>query len=237
MQAGKLAAIGQLAAGVAHEINNPLTVINANAEMLKMIVPAGSDEMEMIDLIHRAGDRATKVVRGLLNSARQEEYDFTMMDLNESIEAAIELVSFQLQAAEIELRQEMDSSLPLVLASNEHLKSVWINLLVNASDAVSEMAGERRIELISRLSPDQQYIQVVVVDNGAGMNAAQLGHIFEPFYTTKDPDKGTGLGLATCYRIIEQHGGQIDVLSDPGEGTTFIVVLPVAMAADEATVM
>lgn len=234
MQAGKLAAIGQLAAGVAHEINNPLTVINANAEMLKMILPSGSDELEMIDLIHRAGDRATKVVRGLLNSARQEEYEFTTVDVNESIEAAIELVRFQLQAAEIELQMEMDTSLPLVLASNEHLKSVWINLLVNASDALKEMEGERLIELITRLSPDQRYIQIVVVDNGVGMNAAQLGHIFEPFYTTKDPDKGTGLGLATCYRIIEQHGGQIDVLSDPGEGTTFIVVLPVAIEGDEA---
>ena len=233
MQAGKLAAIGQLAAGVAHEINNPLTVINANAEMLKMMLTGGTDEHEMIDLIHRAGDRATKVVRNLLNSARQEEYEFTTLEINESLESAIELTSYQIRAAEIKLIEDLRPGLPQVLASNEHLKSVWINLLVNATDALKEMEGERKIELISQLSPDQRYIQVIVVDNGAGMNAAQLGHIFEPFYTTKDPDKGTGLGLATCYRIVEQHGGQIDVLSEPDEGTTFIVMLPVAVEDEE----
>ncbi len=226
MQASKLAAIGQLAAGVAHEINNPLTVINANAEMLKLVLDKVGDEFEMVDLIARAGDRAAKVVRNLLNSARQEEYEFETLDVNESILQAMELVIYQLQSAEVNVVQDLEADLPPIVASNEHMKSVWINLLVNAGDAVKDRPGERRVELVTRLGPDQQHVQILVRDNGIGMNAAQMGHIFEPFYTTKEPDRGTGLGLATCYRIVEQHGGQIDVLSDPGEGTTFIVMLP-----------
>ncbi|MCL4870944.1 MAG: response regulator [Anaerolineae bacterium] len=227
MQAGKLAAIGQLAAGVAHEINNPLTVINANAEMLKMTVPPETDDFEAVDLIHRAGVRAAKVTTGLLNFARQEKYEFVELNLNQSLLQALDLVSYQLQSQRITLVRHFADTLPNIVGSLEHLKSVWINLLVNAGDAVRERSENAEITITTRLSPNGEQIQVLVQDNGVGMSEAQQAHIFEPFYTTKDPGKGTGLGLATCYRIIEQHGGEIDVISQPDEGTTFIVILPV----------
>jgi signal transduction histidine kinase len=111
--------------------------------------------------------------------------------------------------------------------SREHMKSVWVNLLVNARDAVQTRAKARQIEMTTRLADEGDYVQVLLRDNGKGMTAAESEHIFEPFYTTKDPGKGTGLGLATCHRIVEQHGGEIGVVSKLGEGTTFVVRLPV----------
>jgi signal transduction histidine kinase len=121
----------------------------------------------------------------------------------------------------------MATDLPEVVASWEHMKSVWLNLIVNARDAVQYLANNRQIELITRFGADNSHVQVLIRDNGKGMSPAELAHIFEPFYTTKDPGKGTGLGLATCHRIIEQHAGEINVVSAPNEGTTFIIRLPV----------
>ena len=227
LQAGKLAAIGQLAAGVAHEINNPLTAVNANAEMLKMFMSPDDENYESVELIALAGERAAKVVRGLLDFARQEQYAFTPDDVNRSIQQSLDLVQYQLQQANVAIISNMSDDLPLVTASWEHLKSVWLNLLVNARDTLQDVSGERQIEINTRLSDDEQQVIVLIRDNGQGMSEAELAHIFEPFYTTKDPGKGTGLGLATCHRIIEQHGGEINVVSAPGEGTTFIVRLPV----------
>ena len=227
LQAGKLAAIGQLAAGVAHEINNPLTAVNANAEILKMVIPPSDENYESVDLIYRAGERAAQVVRGLLNFARQEEYAFIPGQLNKSINEALSLVKYQIGQANVQVTQNLDEALPLVTASWEHLKSVWLNLLVNARDATENRPGERHIEITTRLGEDGKHVQTLFRDNGKGMSQAELKHIFEPFYTTKDPGKGTGLGLATSHRIIEQHKGEINVVSVPQEGTTFIVRLPI----------
>lgn len=233
MQAGKLAAIGQLAAGVAHEINNPLTAINANAQMLKMLMPVEDENYEAVDLIGRAGERAAKVVRGLLDFARQEQYAFSPGSLNESIEEALELVNYQLQSAHIAVETNLSTTLPHIVASWEHLKSVWLNLILNARDAVQHIEGERRIEIATKLLPDSDTVQVLVYDNGKGMSTAETVHIFEPFYTTKGPGQGTGLGLATCHRIVEQHGGEISVVSKLNDGTSFLILLPLVQSERE----
>lgn len=227
MQAGKLAAIGQLAAGVAHEINNPLTAVNANAQMLKMVIPPEDENYEAVDLIARAGERAAKVVRGLLDFARQDNYEFVNGSVNDSICQALDLVKYQLQSGQIEVHKHFDETLPTAVASWEHLKSVWLNLLLNARDALEGQARARRIDVTTQLSPDGRMVQVLIHDNGKGISPAEAEHIFEPFYTTKDPGKGTGLGLATCHRIIEQHGGDISVVSTPDKGATFVTRLPV----------
>lgn len=232
LQAGKLAAIGQLAAGVAHEINNPLTAVNANAEMLKMVIPPSDENYESVDLIARAGQQAARVVRGLLDFARQEQYAFRMGDVNDSVQQALDLIQYQLQQANTKITLNMDYRLPRVRASWEHMKSVWLNLIVNARDAVEHRQEAREVEVTTRMAPEKDHVQVLIRDNGKGMSRAELAHIFEPFYTTKDPGKGTGLGLATCHRIIEQHGGEINVVSAPGEGTTFIIRLPVDQPSD-----
>jgi two-component system NtrC family sensor kinase len=226
MQAGKLAAIGQLAAGVAHEINNPLTAINANAAILKMFISQEDDLYESVDLIARAGDRASKVVHGLLDFARQNQYSFELGDINRSILQALHLVSYQLKSANIVVTHRLNEELPEITASWEHLKTVWLNLLINARDAVQKVSGPREIEIITRPEPGDDGVQVIISDNGVGISPAEASHIFEPFYTTKDPGQGTGLGLATSQRIVQQHGGTIEVAASPAEGATFVVRLP-----------
>ena len=226
-QANKLAAVGQLAAGVAHEINNPLTAINANAQLLKMLIPKTSENYESVDLIFRAGERAATVVRDLLNFARQEKLSLVAGNVNMSVQQALNLVNYELKKANIQIVSDMDPRLPDITASWEHLKGVWINLLVNARDAVEHVPKDRRIELTTRVSEYGKYIEVIIHDNGKGMSEAELKHIFEPFYTTKDPSKGTGLGLAINHRIVEQHQGEINVASTVGKGTTFLVRLPI----------
>ena len=231
LQAGKLAAIGQLAAGVAHEINNPLTVINANAEMLELVIAKDHEDFEAVDLILRAGRRAAKVVRGLLDFAREQQYAFTPIQLNESIEQALDLVAYQLHTAYVTVIEDLAADLPRISASAEHIKSVWINLMVNARDAMRDAGVEKpELTLITRLAPAtetaEEQIEIIISDNGPGITTAEAAHVFEPFYTTKDPGKGTGLGLATCMRIIEQHNGRIEMVSSPGNGATFIISLP-----------
>lgn len=232
LQAGKLAAIGQLAAGVAHEINNPLTAINGNAQMLKMTIPEDDDRYEAVELISRAGERAASVVRGLLDYTRQNQYSFESGDVNQSILQALQLVSYQLRSAEIEVKRSLQPDLPRTAASWEHLKTVWLNLLINARDAVLSGSGEPTIEIETRLASGGDHIQILITDNGVGMTEAEVPHIFEPFYTTKEPGQGTGLGLATSHRVIQQHGGDIEVASQPGQGATFIVRLPVREEAE-----
>jgi signal transduction histidine kinase len=126
----------------------------------------------------------------------------------------------------VNLALDLADDLPPAKASWQHLQSVWLNMLINARDALEEREGERRVSVMTRLDPDGDSIQVVVEDNGRGMTEAEQAHIFEPFYTTKAPGQGTGLGLATSHRVIEQHGGEINVLSERGTGTTFVIRLP-----------
>ncbi|MDT8304522.1 MAG: ATP-binding protein, partial [Anaerolineae bacterium] len=226
MQAGKLAAIGQLAAGVAHEINNPLTAINVNAQILKMVINSDHELYESVDLIARAGDRASRVVHSLLDFARQNHYSFEPGDVNLSLQQALQLVAYQLRTAQIDVQQKLAASLPEVEASWEHLKSVWLNILINARDALLVNQDQRHIEVVTKQTAENE-VQVIIADNGVGLSAAEAAHIFEPFYTTKDPGHGTGLGLATSQQIVHQHGGEIEVVSEPGKGATFIVRLPI----------
>lgn len=233
LQAGKLAAIGQLAAGVAHEINNPLTAINANAEMLKMFIRPDDENYESVDLIAQAGERAANVVRHLLDFARQGQYAFDEGDINQSIEQALKLASYQFDSAGITVAVQLAADLPRIRASWEHLKTVWLNLLLNARDAIQERsraATPGKITITTRLSAHRSRIQVLFMDNGVGISKAQQAHVFEPFYTTKAPGSGTGLGLATSHRIIELHGGQMELFSRVDSGTTFVVHLPVSGA-------
>jgi two-component system NtrC family sensor kinase len=228
MQAGKLAAVGQLAAGVAHEINNPLAVITASAQMLKMQTAENDERFELIDLIDQASERAHHVVQGLLDLSRQREYQFAPVDVNDTLRLAHSLIAYQLQSADIALSMDLAQDLPLVTASADHLQSVWINLMINARDALVTRPKERKLDIVTRLRPDDDQVQVLIRDNGEGMTESERERIFEPFYTTKAPGQGTGLGLSTSHRIIEQHGGEIDVLSEPSEGTTFVIRLPLS---------
>lgn len=223
IQSEKLAAVGQLAAGVAHEINNPLAAVIANAQILKQdISPENEDLMESVKLIELAGLRASHVVKNLLGLARKDEYEFRSLDLNENIQDALSLLSHEFVARPISIRFERSKGIPFIYASGEHLESVWINLIMNAIESIGEMKGEININTFY----DEGNFYVLIKDTGSGIPPEHLGHIFEPFYTTKGHARGTGLGLSVVQRIIKAHSGKIQVDSEVGKGTTFTIILP-----------
>jgi two-component system NtrC family sensor kinase len=221
-QSEKLAAVGQLAAGVAHEINNPLTAIIANAQILHRELPTDHDLQESVDLIARAGARAAQVVRNLLDFARKEEYSLGLTDLNETVERALELIQHEFIARGVDLKFEPDPDLPSILASQDHLQSVWLNLLLNAMDSLDKSPSEIRVN--TQQAGDE--IHISISDNGKGISPENITRIFEPFYTTKAPGRGTGLGLSVSHRIVKQHRGHIRVESQVGLGSKFTVILP-----------
>ncbi len=223
-QSEKLAAVGQLAAGLAHEINNPLTAIIANAQLLLRETPAEDDKQELIDLILRAGHRATQVVRSLLDLARKEKYEFVLTDINESLRKSLAFLQHEFITRSVNLVFEPATDLPKVMASQDHLQGVWLNLLTNALDALD--SGPSEIRILTRLQGNE--VRVMVSDSGKGIPPDRLSRIFEPFYTTKAPGRGTGLGLSVCHRVIKQHGGRILVDSQIGMGTQFTVILPIS---------
>ncbi|MBN1267499.1 MAG: GAF domain-containing protein [Anaerolineales bacterium] len=222
IQAEKLAAVGQLAAGVAHELNNPITAVIANVQLMRIEMEQNIDQTESLELIESASLRAQEVVKGLLNFSRQERQEFVLMDVNTSIRQSLSLVQNQWSSSNINLILDLDEHLPLVRGNPDHLQSVWLNLLINAHDALDEEGGI--ISIKSTAQRDE--VEVVVSDTGMGIPPDLIKKIFEPFFTTKEPGRGTGLGLSTTYRIIKNHGGGINIKSQPGQGTTMIVMLP-----------
>ncbi|MCD4672488.1 MAG: hypothetical protein K8R77_07490 [Anaerolineaceae bacterium] len=222
IQNEKMAAIGQLAAGMAHEINNPLAAIIANAQLIKREAKENADVVESADLIEQAGLRASQTIRDLLRFSHQESYTFTETDLNQSIEKVVSLLQFQLVKKSAQINLDLQPDIPSINASEDHLQSVWVNLIVNALDA----AGEDSLEItITTRYANGEFI-TLVADNGQGIPEDRLSRIFTPFYTTKSPGRGTGLGLSICHRIVKNHGGEIRVESRLGHGTRFIVILP-----------
>ncbi len=222
-QSEKLAAVGQLAAGIAHEINNPLTAIVANAQLLQREIPPEDDRQELVEMISSAGARATQVVRNLLDLARKEQYEFVPTDVNNTVHKAVSLLQHEIVSRSASLKMDLAPDLPEIMASENHLQGVWINLLTNALD--SSENGRCEIKVTSRQQGNK--IRVTVADNGNGIPPERLTWIFEPFYTTKAPGRGTGLGLSVCHRVIKQHEGHILVDSQVNKGTQFTVVLPI----------
>lgn len=225
VQSAKLSAVGELAAGVAHEINNPLTAVYGNAQMLIRALDKSDPRYQMAQLIERAGLRASQVVRNLLDFSRQEDYEFSAIDLNSTIEDSLALVLHQLQRAHIHVTKTLQDDLPFVSASPSHLQTVWTNLLINARDAIGDQA-DGRIQITTRLSEDGQSALALFTDNGPGIAEKDLPRIFEPFFTTKPRGRGSGLGLYVSYMIVAHHRGTMQVSSRIGDGTTFVVSLP-----------
>jgi two-component system NtrC family sensor kinase len=223
IQAEKLASIGQLAAGVAHEINNPIGVILGFTQLLLKKTPEESSLYKPLATMEREGLRCKEIVQGLLDFARQNRTRLGRVCLNDVIEAAAELMPHHTHSDLVRVVKEYDPSLPPVLGDEYKLQQVFVNLLINAYQAMPD-GGELHI---SSLSADGQ-VCATISDTGAGIAADHLGRIFDPFFTTKDVGEGTGLGLSISYGLIEQHGGTIEVESEPGAGATFVVRLPVA---------
>ncbi len=228
----KLASLGRLAAGLAHEINNPLSSVAGFAEALQRRAQAErlhelekfQDVPEYLALIQQEVGRASAIVRRLLDFARQREPSFENLNLGSLIRETVALIRSQAVVTNKRIELNLPRNLPVVQADRHMLQQVFLNLLTNALDAIE---GEGEVRIAAFPAPGQ--VEVVLQDTGCGIPREHLARIFDPFFTTKDVGKGTGLGLAICQGILEQHGGSIEVRSDGlGTGTTVAVRLPVA---------
>jgi signal transduction histidine kinase len=225
IQSAKLAAIGELAAGVAHELNNPLTVILGKTGLLLRDAPAGSAVETKLSDIEREAMRAGKIAQNLLDFARRREPKHEPVDLNRLVERVLDLLQAKLRGRPIEVSTTLDPRLGAMLGDADQLTQVLINLAGNAVDAMPE-GGRLTIATHARAHSDTGVL--VVADTGHGIGPEQLARIFEPFYTTKAEGNGTGLGLSITQGIIASHKGELKVESVVGEGTTFTVRLPLA---------
>ena len=229
----KLAALGELVGGVAHEVNSPLTGILAHAQLLQADVPADSDERRFADTIVNEARRAARIVGKLLTFARQNPTERIPTDINQVILDTVELRRYPLRMQGVDLVITLAENLPHVWADPFQLQQVLINLLSNAEQSVvSHDRPERRIELRSEQSESE--LLVSVADTGSGIAPEHLPHIFNPFYTTKPRGVGTGLGLSISFGIVREHGGSIQATSRPGQGATFTVHLPIRDARNPA---
>ncbi len=226
-QSDKLASLGRLAAGVAHEINNPLTGVLVHGSFLHRRAAEGSEEKLDLETIVHETKRCRDIVRGLLDFARQAPLSKSLVDVNEAVERALKIVDNQLAVKNIRVTRALRPDLPATWADPNQIAQVMINLLVNAADAIGSGGGEVYVgsELVE--APEGSTIEIKVADSGCGIAEQDLGRIFDPFFTTKEA-QGTGLGLAVVWGIVQEHGGTIRVDSKPGRGATFTLRLPVS---------
>jgi two-component system NtrC family sensor kinase len=232
LQSEKLAAVGQLAAGVMHEINNPLATIGACVAAIDARLGESADATvrEYLEIIDKEVDRCTRIVDGLLDFSRpRDAAPKRPIGANELVEQTLFLLKHHHRFRRITVERLLTPQLPPVLANDEQMVQVLMALMLNGVDSMDEGGV---LTIGTRLNPARpDEVAIEIKDTGHGIPAAVLPKIFEPFYTTKPPGRGTGLGLSICYGIVEQHRGRIEVDSEPGLGSSFRVYLPVAIGA------
>jgi two-component system NtrC family sensor kinase len=225
IQSEKLSAVGQFVAGVAHELNNPLTAVIGFSELLQS---AQTDEKTKghLDRIAKSAHRCHKIVHSLLSFARQEAPERRQVELPALIDEVLEIMAYDLRTSNITIVKEYAPSLPPIMADRHQLQQVFVNILSNARQAIEPFQREGRIVIRTRATSG--WVAIEFQDNGPGIKPQHLARIFDPFFTTKPAGKGTGLGLSLSYGLIQEHGGKISAQSEPGHGATFLIELPVA---------
>jgi signal transduction histidine kinase/sensor domain CHASE-containing protein/ActR/RegA family two-component response regulator len=225
-QSEKLAAMGSLLASVAHELNNPLSVVTMQADLLRDETPdqAGA---ERVRLISQSAERCVRIVQNFLALARQTPPQRTGVEFNTVVQEAIEILTYALQVDDIAIELHLETNLPVLWADPHQLQQVVVNLVTNAHQALREASQPRQLTITTGSDLSRTHLYLEVADLGPGIPHELQGRIFEPFFTTKPPGVGTGLGLPFCRGIIEGHGGSIRVDSQPGQGARFVVELPV----------
>lgn len=230
----KLASVGLLAAGIAHELNNPLTGILTFSHLLRQKMPDGSPDAEDLDLVIRETKRCAAIIRRLLDFAREKKPEKKFADLNQIIEDTARIIERPANLRDIEITMDLDRKLPQVWADADLLKQVIMNMLVNAQHAIEEKGSitvrSRRCPEPRRPEPGEQpvpMVEISVVDTGCGIPETNISRIFDPFFTSKAVGQGTGLGLSVSHGIVKAHGGAIEVESKLGEGSAFRVFLPI----------
>ncbi|MGH9707596.1 MAG: hybrid sensor histidine kinase/response regulator, partial [Candidatus Acidiferrales bacterium] len=229
LQTEKMAALGQLVSGIAHELNNPLTAIMGYAQLLLghgLADPQLSDVSKM----YQEAERARRIVKNLLYFARENRPERTRVDLNEIVERTLALRSYELRVENIAVECNLAPDLPETMADPHQLQQVVLNLLVNAEQAVLEARGQGKIFIRTRKQSSDR-VSVEISDDGPGVPREHASRIFDPFFTTKPPGVGTGLGLSIVYGIVKQHEGEVTFENVPGAGAKFTIELPVIAAS------
>jgi two-component system NtrC family sensor kinase len=224
VQSEKLASLGKLAAGIAHEINNPLGGILIYSHLLLEDMPKNSPHYENLKKIVRETTRCKDIVKGLLEFARPKEPEMSHININEIVESSLAIMERQALFQNITIKKKYASDLPKIVADSAQLQQVFMNIILNAAEA---MDGNGALTLITSLEGQSSTIEVKFADTGHGIKEEDKKRLFEPFFSTKEVGKGTGLGLAISYSIIQKHQGTIEVESQVGKGSTFTVKLPV----------
>lgn len=232
VQSAKLAALGEMAAGVAHELNSPMTVIIGTAQMLaRELHESGQAKRagELDDIIN-SGLRCKRIIQNLLTFSRQDQQPATEIDLNAEARLVLGMIKYQINRSQITITERLTADFPRLTANGPQIQQVLTNFLINARDALSEVENhEKTIEVATELREKngRRWAVLSVTDNGIGILSENLAKIFTPFYTSKEATKGTGLGLSVSLGIAESHNGTIEVTSTPGLGSTFSLVLPI----------
>ena len=232
-QAEKLTALGSLLAGVSHELNNPLTIVTAQASLLEELAE-GSPMAARAEKVRRAAERCSKIVQTFLAMARQREPERSMIQAADVVRAALDLTEYSLRTAGIEVSLEVEPDLPPLHADPDQLHQVIVNLLVNAQQALQEKGGERRLWLRVASARAGAAVSIEIEDNGPGIPLEIRRRVFEPFFTTKPEGVGTGVGLSFSLGLVEAHGGRLELVDVPGGGACFRVTLDAAASADPA---
>jgi two-component system NtrC family sensor kinase len=218
-QAEKMAAIGQLAAGVMHEINNPLATISACAESLTLEL----GELEYLKFIDAEVERCKRIIDGLLHFSRKRSFSKEPVEINATVERTLFLLSHHARFKRMAVTRALGPQ-AIVSANADQLIQIFMALLLNAADATEQKGQHANVTV--RTSVASATVTIEIIDNGVGIPRSEVGKLFEPFYTTKPPGRGTGLGLSICYGLVADHGGRLEVESTPGSGSTFRIVLP-----------
>jgi signal transduction histidine kinase/ActR/RegA family two-component response regulator len=225
IQSEKLSAVGQFVAGVAHELNNPLTAVIGFSELLQSM---DTDEKTRghLDRIAKSAHRCHKIVHSLLSFARQEAPERKLVALHTIVDEVLEIMAYDLRTSNVTVVREFAPSLPPIMADPHQLQQVFVNILGNARQAIEPFQREGRI--VVRTQVQDGWVTIEFQDNGPGIKPEHVARIFDPFFTTKPAGKGTGLGLSLSYGLIQEHGGRIKARSELGHGAAFIIELPVA---------
>lgn len=228
IQSAKLAAIGEMAAGVAHELNSPLTAILGNTQLL-LRETVNERSSRMLQDVYQCGVRSKRIIQNLLTFSRQDEYRFEEMDVDSLIDDVCGLIGYQLKVSGVKVEISKNPRLPQLKGSRQQIEQVLINLLLNARDALQgKDNGLIQVKTDLLLIDEEHFITISVHDNGSGIKEEDLAKIFNPFFTTKENLKGTGLGLSVSLGIVESHNGQIKVESKEQEYTEFTIMLPIS---------
>jgi len=226
VQTEKLATLGELVGGIAHELNNPLAVMLGHAQMLRRTGQDPQVEARVAKIVD-AANRAARIVRNFLTAVRRRPPEKTAVSINEIIQKTLDLLTYQARVGNIEIVTDLSPDVPLAAADQQQLQQVILNLANNALQAMSSAHGRGRLTVGCDPSPDRSKVTIRVSDDGPGIPPEHLPRIFEPLFTTKPPGEGTGLGLAIVQAIVTEHGGTLAVETECGRGTTFTVTLPI----------